>query len=262
MTDSSTPSRAPGPVHRAFALLQVVVAAGEPVGVRELSRRTGLARSTTARLLATLAELGMVERTASGAAFPGTALATLSPADDGGIALLRDRLRPLVLELVEEFGESATVGVDDGDHFLYLTGEASPSPIQVPDSEGQSYPFHIVAPGLVAMASWPRDRLDRYLAGPLEASTEHSVTDPGAVRGRLEQIRADGYAWTDQELDVEVNGLAAPIHHDGRLVAVVSVFGPAYRHSPAERPDAGPRLAEITAVRGPALLGTGDDPGS
>src|SRR5690349_8988735 len=70
---SSSAGFAEGPVHRAFGLLQLVVAAGEPVGVRELARRAGLARSTTSRMLAILAELGMVERTPDGGARPGAA---------------------------------------------------------------------------------------------------------------------------------------------------------------------------------------------
>src|SRR5215217_1931481 len=86
---SSTRSAAEGPVHRAFGLLQLVVAAGEPIGVRELGRRAGLSRSTTSRMLGILAELGMVERTADGEARPGAALATLTRRLDGSPAVLR-----------------------------------------------------------------------------------------------------------------------------------------------------------------------------
>ena len=71
MSDAAAASSPEGPVHRAFALLQLVVASDEPVGVRELARRAGLSRSTTSRMLGILAELGMVERTSDGAARPG-----------------------------------------------------------------------------------------------------------------------------------------------------------------------------------------------
>ena len=77
-----------------FALLQLVVAAGEPVGVRELGRRAGLSRSTTGRMLGILAELGMVERTPDGAARPGAGLAALTRHVESTPAVLRQRLRP------------------------------------------------------------------------------------------------------------------------------------------------------------------------
>ena len=69
MTPAEAPSTTvdapvPGSVERAFSLLQAVVAAHEPIGVRELGRRVGLPRSTVSRLVATLTDLGMVERTA------------------------------------------------------------------------------------------------------------------------------------------------------------------------------------------------------
>jgi DNA-binding IclR family transcriptional regulator len=245
-----------GPVQRAFGLLQTVVAAGgEPLGVRELARRTGQPRSTTARLLGVLEDLGMVERTADGAAIPGSALVTLNPAGGRPAPLLRDRLRPLLAELVTRFGESAAVGVDDGERFLYLATERGPSAVQVPDETGRRYSFHTIAPGLVAMSTWDRRRLAAYLSGPLDAPTAHTMTAPARLRRRLQQIRHDRFAWTDQELDWEINGVATPIcGDDGTLLAVVSLYGPAYRLSAAATPDVGPALRDLVAERAPQLL--------
>jgi DNA-binding IclR family transcriptional regulator len=242
-------------VHRAFGLLQTVVAAGEPIGVRELARRTGQPRSTVARLVGVLAELGMVERTADGAALPGSALVTLNPADGRPTPLLRDRLLPLLGELVDRFGESAAVGVDDGERFLYLATERGPGAVRVPDETGRRYSFHTIAPGLVAMSTWDEARLERYLAGPLDAPTAHSMTDPARLRRRLRQIRADGYAWTDQELDWEVNGVATAITSPaGTPPAIVSLYGPAYRLSASTTPSIGPQLRALVNTRAATLL--------
>jgi len=233
---SNRPPRNAGPVHRAFALLQTVVSAEGPVGVRELSRRTGLARSTVARQLATLGELGMVSRTDDGAALPGPAVATLNP-NESRIALPLERLRPLLFDLTTEFGEAAALGIDDTDGFLYVSSERGPSAVQVPDPVGQRYPFHLVAPGLVAMAHWSPARLQAYMATELQTATVHSVTAPAKIRARCRQIRTDGFAWTNQELDLEVNGLAAPIiERSGSLIAVASLFGPAFRLAPERDP--------------------------
>lgn len=255
MVVDGTSSRPEGPVHRAFALLQIVVAANEPVGVRDLARRSGLSRSTTGRMLGILAELGMVERTADGAAVPGGGLAALTSSVAGSGAVARDRLRPLTSDLVREFGENAAIGVDDGASFLYLDSVRPATALQVPDPTGHRFEFHLVAPGLVAMADWPSERLDRYLARPLTRATEHSVVDPGAVQTRLDAIRCDGYAWTNQELDLEVNGLAVPIRdQDGELVVVATLYGPSYRLDPEVTPGLGEAVAAFVADRVEVLL--------
>ncbi len=256
MSDSSAASRPVGPVHRAFGLLQLVVAAGEPVGVRDLARRSGLSRSTTGRMLGILGDLGMVERTADGAAVPGVGLATLTSAVEQSMPVLRERLRPLTADLMREFGENAAIGIDDGDRFLYVDSARADAAVQVADPSGERFDFHLVAPGLVAMAEWSDERLAEYLAGPPAVATEHSVTEPDRIRSRLAGIRRDGFAWTDQELDLDVNGLGVPIRQpDGRMVAVATLYGPAYRLNPAASPSLGVSVASFVMDRAAALLG-------
>ncbi len=242
------PGRSRGPIERAFTLLQAVVTAGGPVGVRELGRRTGLPRSTTSRLVATLVELGMVERTADGTVVPGTALATLV-VDGGPKPLLRDRLRSLLTALGDEHGESAALAVDDGDAVLYVAQIDAPSPVRAPDVQSERHPFHVVAHGLVLMASWPADRLNRYLGSRLVATTVRSQTDPDRIRARLARIRDDGFAWTEEEFADEVNGLAVPVREAGTVVASIGLYGPSYRLSPKVYPDLGGEVAATVARR-------------
>ncbi len=243
-------------MHRAFALLQLVVAAGEPVGVRELARRAGLSRSTTSRMLGILAELGMVERTSDGAARPGAGLATLTQQLDDSPAVLRERFRPLAADMRRIYGENAAVGIDDGSGFLYLASARVPAAVQVADPVDRTYPFHLVAPGLVAMAAWHDEQLDRYLSGSLASATPNSVTEPSRIRKRLARIRRDGYAWTDQELDLEVNGLAAPIVDvAGTTIAVATLYGPSYRFAEQLSPHLGNQFAAFARERTAAVSG-------
>ncbi len=239
---------APGAVERAFSLLQAVVAAGEPVGVRELGRRVGLPRSTVSRLVATLVDLGMVERTADRLVVPGSALATLQ-LDGGPTPLLRDRLRPLLNELAELHAESVTLAVDDGDAVLYLAQVDAASPVRAPDVHAERHPFHVAAFGLVLMATWDDDRLDRYLSDELAAFTAHSMTEPDALRRRLDRIRRDAFVWTTEEYDDEVNGLATLVLDGGTAVASIGYFGPAYRLNEAACPSLASTLVDTVTSR-------------
>jgi DNA-binding IclR family transcriptional regulator len=230
-------------------VLQTVAASDRPVGVRELGRLSGLPRSTAARLAGQLVDLGMLSRSADGELTIGPAVATLQPRDGEVRVALEDRFRPLLLDLVDQFGESSALTVDTPAGAHYLTQTPGPSAVQVPDSSGTSLPFHMVAPGLVLMAAWPTHRLDRYLASPLDVATTLTVTDAAAVRSRLREIRTEGYAWTDQELDLEVNGVAAPVVDSaGTVVAAISLYGPAYRLNPEAAPLLGTHLAAAVAA--------------
>lgn len=247
MTETASTAKE-GPVDRAFHLLQTVVAADAPVGVRELARRTGLPRSTTSRLVATLERLRMVDRTPEGDVVPGGGLATLQM---GAAAspLLKDRLHPLLVDIVQEFGENAALAVDDGDALLYVSNVASENPVSVGDVTGERHEFHLVAAGLLTMSAWPSSRLTKHLRTPLRAATEFSMTRTSALRSRLRQIADDGYAWTDQELDVGINGLAVPVRADGELVATISVYGPSYRFAPEVRPTLAHDLRDLVEAR-------------
>ncbi len=249
MTAIAAPSTA---VERAFRILQVVVAADGALGVREIGRLTGLPRSTAARLIATLHDLGMVARTSDGVV-AGSALSTLRPGATN--ALLGDQLRPLLAEVVGAVGEHAAIAVDGDDAIVYLAQVSADQPVSAPDVAGQRHPFHVVAPGLLAMAWWEERRLDAYLASPLEAPTERSMVDPATLRRRVAAARADGHIWTDQELDLGVNGLAVPVLADDTLLAAVGVYGPSYRFAPQHLPDLGSELAAMVAERSTALIG-------
>ena len=71
--------------------------------------------------------------------------------------------------------------------------------------------MHTVAAGFVHLSSWTDDDVARYLAGPLEASTSHTLTEPAAITARIEEVRSTGYAWTAEEWADGINGAAAPI---------------------------------------------------
>ena len=241
-------------IERAFHLLQLVAAADEPLGVRELGRRSGLPRSTVSRLTTQLVELGMLTRSGVGGVMSGPALATLVPGGEAPPAALEDRLRPLLVECVQRFGESAALTIDTPDGALYLTHVLGPSAIQAPDPTGERLAFHLVAPGLALMTAWDHERLSTYTTAPLPAATPLTITEPEPLRELVATSAAKGYAWADQALDLEVNGLAVLVP-GAEPVASISLYGPAYRLNPADRPGLGDALRDLVAEQAPGLLG-------
>jgi DNA-binding IclR family transcriptional regulator len=108
----------------------------------------------------------------------------------------------------------------------------------------------------VVMAHWPTEQIEAYLARPLESYTEATVTDPGKISYRLEQIRCDGFLWTSNEYALGVTSVASPVFdRSNRVVAALHAFGPSYRFPQTSEVDAisselCARASQISAVLG------------
>ncbi|RMH80221.1 MAG: IclR family transcriptional regulator [Actinomyces sp.] len=221
-------------VERAFAVLQCLSAG--PAGVSDLAARTDLPKSTVARLLATLVEVGAVEQPEPGGDYRlGQLVLDLAAGavpSDNLLGIARQHL----VELAEALDEAAGLSVltDDGG-VLYLDQADGPNPVQVRDWTGERLPFHCVSSGLVMVAHRPRSEWPSYLARPHQAFTSATTTDPDKLEHRLRQIRERGIAWTIGELADDIASVAAPVlDRRGEMVGSVHVHGPTYRF-PGER---------------------------
>lgn len=215
-------------VERAFAVLRALAA--EPAGVSEIAEATELPKSTVARLLSTLVDVGAVERTeALGLYGLGDLVVELSAAASPGRNLVATA-RPFLVQLVDEIGEAAGLGMLDGSEVYYYDQVDGDHEVQVRDWTGESVDFHVVSSGLVLAAHAPAARRDELLGEPLQAWTEKSVIDPVTLDRRLDDIRRDGVVWTYEEMSEGLNSVAAPIlNAAGTVVAAIHAHGPSYR---------------------------------
>ncbi len=223
-------------VERAFAILRCL--AGGPAGVSEVAERVDLPKSTVSRLLSTLQLLGAVEQSGAGNEYRiGDGMIAIASAALPGRDLIAVA-RPHLVELVDALGEAAGLAVLDAGDVVYLAQLDADNPVQVRDWTGERFPAHTASSGLVLLAGVSDDDRDRYLAGPLEAMTEHTMTDPAALRRRLAAIDACGFAWAREEGVDGISSVAAPIlRADSQVVAAIHAHGPSYRFPPAGAAD-------------------------
>ena len=228
-------------IRRAFAVLGAL--GDGPLGVTDVADRSGLPKSTAARLLATLSEEGAVEQVPGDSAYRlGPRLVALA----GGLSFNRSLAaiaRPILVELAAASHEAAGLGVSDGDAVHYIDQVDTPNPVVVRDWTGARAPLHAVSSGQILLAFRTPGAIDRYVAGDLEGFTPRTLTDPDAVRERLREVRRQGYAWALEEFDPGISSVAAPIADDsGEVIAAVHVHGPSYRFPDPERM---PALADL-----------------
>lgn len=235
-------------IERAFTLLRALAAG--PAGVTGLSDRTGLPKSTVARILGALErELAVEQDEAGGHYRLGQALGDLAGASSPGRNLIA-AARPHLWDLTEVTGETSGLSILDRGEVLYLDHYESSEEVQVRSWTGERVAAHLVPSGLVMLADKPESYLSSLLRKPLARSTDASVTDPDKLRARLDEIREQGYVWVFAEFDESINSVAADItDHSGDMVAALHVHGPAYRFPHDDRIDEFGHLVRDAARR-------------
>jgi DNA-binding IclR family transcriptional regulator len=221
-------------VSRALRSLELIAEAGE-LGVSELGRRLGVHKATASRLAATLAERGLIERDPLNERYRlGFGLIRLAGAAMAGLDLVRTA-RATLEDLAERTRETVNLGVLSGDDVIYTDQASGARSIVSVSWVGRRTPLHATASGKALLAFLDEDDRDRLLAHPFQRCTPRTIVDPRALREQLGEVRARGYAQTFEELEEGLNAVASPIRQaDRRVVAALSVSGPAFRLRPGD----------------------------
>jgi DNA-binding IclR family transcriptional regulator len=214
-------------VDRAARLLTEVVQSADPMTFTGLSAATGLAKSTTSRLLLALERNGLVRRDDHGRFLPGemfVSFAWRGGAEAGLVAVAQ----PFLERLGKATGETINLGVAAGGRVEQIAQVDSTYMIGGTNWVGLSVPLHCSALGKVLLAYGAA----QLPLGALERRTDRTITIDAALRADLAGVRARGYAVTDEELEPGLIAVAAPVHgYDGAVVAALSVSAPTNRMS-------------------------------
>jgi IclR family KDG regulon transcriptional repressor len=218
-------------VRNAARLLCAFTPADRELGVSELARRLGLGKSAVHRLLTTLAQERLVEQNpATGRYRLGIKLHELGAIVSSHLDL-HEAVAPHLDDLRNITGETVHVAILDGDEVVYVERRESPQTLRLFSRVGHRNHAHCTSTGKVLLAYLPPDELDRILAlRPLERKTRYTITDRGRLRQELERVRRRGFAKNENESELGVVSVAAPIRDaSGRVVAAVSTAGPELR---------------------------------
>ncbi len=216
--------------HRASGLLDMLGASHEALGVSALSEQLQLPRSTVARYLSVLHELGFVQQSPDDQRYRlGPKLYLLGravPLD----ALVRDAARPHLFALTETMGETTILTVADGAEALCIEKIESAYAMRLTARIGERVPLHCGSSPRCLLAYLPEVEREAYLARPLAAFSPQTITDPAALRRAIAETRASGSVISHSEIDDGMISVAAPIW-DGcdSVIAAVSMAGPEIR---------------------------------
>ncbi|MFD7921014.1 IclR family transcriptional regulator C-terminal domain-containing protein [Streptomyces sp. NPDC059740] len=208
---------------RGLSVLAAFDADAEALPLTAVAERTGLARATARRALITLEHLGYV--TAGDGRFrPTPRVLDLGFAHLSGLTLA-DIAQPHLAALVERVHESASVSVLRGDQIQYVARVPTVRIMSVNITVGTRFPAYATSMGRALLAGLPEEERTAHLpAEGLAPLTPYTVTDPARLAGLLAEVRAQGYAMVDNELEEGLRSLAVPVRDaSGRPVAAVNV---------------------------------------
>ena len=236
------------PLGRYVRVLESVAAVRTGLTLTEIAQELGLQAGTVHRLVRSLADLGLLRaRSGSKRYVPGPRLHNLLhlTLDRAGYTALA---QSVLDRLVGKFGETA--------HLARLNGDSAESVLmkQPVGSErafvqpGRCLPLHAAASGKAILAFQDEDFLTRYLARPRVRYTEKTKIGEAEIRRELMQVREDGMALCDNELDAGVLSYGHPVRGgDGCVLYAVGITGLADRLHPVARAKIRRELSEAAA---------------
>jgi len=221
-------------VSRAIAILRVFSVEEAELGVTEISRRVGLHKSTTFRLLSTLIAEGLVAKNPETERYRlGIGLLELA----GRVQIfteIRQAAGPHIQALAQECSGTVNVSILEAGMSFNLE-QAVPRGFLINNYGwvGRRTPLHATSTGKVLLAWLPPAQFEATVEEPLQSFTRNTITDIEVLQDELLSIKTAGYAIGHEEYEVGLNAVAAPIYNrEGDVVAALSVSGPSYRLSP------------------------------
>ncbi|GAA0929031.1 allantoin degradation transcriptional regulator AllR [Nonomuraea longicatena] len=238
-------------VDRALDVLEALADHGGEAGLSEIAAATGLPYGTIHRLLRTLLTRGYVRQESDRRYALGGGLVRL-----GGVAerMVAVWAQPYLTRLVELSGETANLAVLEGDFVVYVAQVSSPRRLRMFAEVGRRVLPHSTAVGKVLVADRSRaEALALLERTGMPRKTANTITEPAAMLAELDLVRTRGYALDLGEEELGVHCLAVPVHDGGRVVAAMSVSGPAERIDALDRDELAEGMRQLAAAFGTEL---------
>ena len=241
---------------RGLDVLRAFNRTGRKMTLSQVASETGNTRAGARRILLTLVHEGYA--VADGKLFDLTPLVL-----ELGHSVLSskgvwDVAKPFIDHLSEDIGESVSAAVLDNYDVVYVSGAQYHRVISVGISVGSRFPAHCTANGRVLLAAEPEETWTDMLRDiELTQMTEHTVTDRAKFRKVLKQVRDQGWSLVDQELEIGLMSISAPVvNNAGTLVGAINVGVPRLRMTPEQMvTDILPKLQTTVSNISKALVG-------
>jgi DNA-binding IclR family transcriptional regulator len=249
LNERSDPAKSNQSTEKLLLLMETMSTLNEPVRLQDLSGMLGMNASTVLRFLAPLQRRGYVAQDAENSRYYmtfklcGVAHNIRSRLDVRNIAV------PFLRSMAQIFKESANLSVEDDMAVMYIEVAGGPSKtLMTMQRIGHIAPMHCTGVGKLFLLEYGPQKLDQLIAMKgLPRFTPNTITEKAELVRALDEIRARGYAFDNEECEEGARCIAAPVRDfTGAIVACISVSGPTTRMTDGHIYENLPFLLEAT----------------
>jgi IclR family pca regulon transcriptional regulator len=205
-------------LERGLSVLRAFNQSRPEMQLSEVAAATGLNPAVARRCLNTLVQLGYVAQ--HGRRFLLRPEVLVFGSAFRASMNIEEVAGPHLQAVRDETGDSSSMAVLSGHDILYLAHVSTSRRIRLGASVGTRFPAYATSLGKVLLAFEPEEKIDAYLASAeLSRLTENTITSAATLGGIFRQVRTDGYASAQDELDYGIVSVAVPVFDRDRQVA-------------------------------------------
>lgn len=213
---------------KAFHVLEVLASSEGALSLMEIVQELGFHKPTVHRILRELVELGYVSRVEKGVYEITSKLRRLA------LGKMDDRLTeladPFLRVLHDETAETVNLGVLRGTKVRYLRVLESKHPLRRIVEPNATDPFYSTALGRAITIQMNDESWDALIERTrLIARTTQTVVNVNQLRKIHQRVQQDGYAVEQDQNDVGVTCIGAPVYEDENVIAAISLSVPSAR---------------------------------
>ena len=215
-------------VSNALKILDLLSGSTTPLTMSDISRRTGVNKTSVFRFLYTMEETGHVSRDEAGrysTSYPGIDHPSfVSPAE------LRKTALPHMKDLRGRYSETVSLGILLKNHIEVIEVLESPQLLRMGNRLGAILPPHASSMGKAITAFQEEDLQDRLINGyGMMRLTRETITDDIRLRKEYASIRERGWSQDNRESAAEGQCFGSPISFRGQVIAALSISFPSFR---------------------------------
>lgn len=209
---------------KALAIIEMLAEQSKPLGVSDICKIVDIPKTSAFFILNTLEGHAYIMKTEEGKYKLGTKFLSISSSILNNMDI-REFARPFMQKLLDETGFTVHLAILDLGEALFIDKLENKSFVKFSTYIGQRQPLHVSGVGKALAAFLTPELLDQIVeTRGLPRKTENTITNAHEFKAALESIQKQGYAVEDEEGELGVRCIGAPIFNDqNRLTASISI---------------------------------------
>jgi IclR family KDG regulon transcriptional repressor len=215
------------------------------LGITRLAELTNLSVPTTYRITRILVTKGYIRQTKKGGKY------CLGSKLFGFLSAYKDTIKigeialPFLESISQSVGESINLAIPDGNQAIYIENIAATHQLQIFTRTGNRVPLYCTGIGKVFLAYLPDRKVEELIGNNMNSRTFKTITDINILKKDLVKVKEKGLAVDDEENELGVRCIAAPIKDSyDDVIAAVSISVPTVRLSIKKLISMGPLLKD------------------